>query len=64
MNSFFIVHNWLTRLVRAACGLDKPHLVPNHRDLDYLAGTWTCREGEGFRAATEYFERIDKDLWQ
>lgn len=35
-----------------------------YHDLDHLAGTWSEQECKEFEENTQYFEQIDKDLWQ
>lgn len=34
-----------------------------HHDLDHLAGSWTAAEEKKFEENTQYFEKIDKELW-
>jgi len=57
------INKWLVKTLRAVCGLEKQGLFPQHSDLDHLAGGWTKKDAEAFRANTAEFERIDKELW-
>lgn len=34
-----------------------------YHDLDHLAGTWSKEEVKNFQKNTNYFEKIDKDMW-
>lgn len=34
-----------------------------YHDLDHLAGTWSPAEGKAFKKDTQFFEKIDKELW-
>jgi hypothetical protein len=36
---------------------------PIYDDLDHLAGTWSKEELKAFEKDTQYFEKIDEDLW-
>lgn len=36
---------------------------PTYHDLDQLAGTWTEKEAKEFKKNTEYFEKVDEDMW-
>ncbi len=33
-------------------------------DLDHLAGTWTKQEAKQFQKDTEFFEKIDEEIWK
>ncbi len=37
---------------------------PTYHDLDSLAGTWSAEDEKKFRKNIEYFEKIDKDIWE
>lgn len=36
---------------------------PTYHDLDSLAGTWDENDAKEFLVNTNYFEKIDKDIW-
>jgi len=36
---------------------------PTYDDLDHLAGSWTSADKKTFEENSQYFEKIDKDLW-
>ena len=36
---------------------------PTYHDLDKLAGTWTDKDEKEFKKNTEYFEKVDEDMW-
>ncbi len=36
---------------------------PVYNDLDHLAGSWSSSEEKAFEENTQYFEKIDKELW-
>ena len=41
------------------------HQIKKHtyHDLDHLAGTWDKKDAAAFKKQTQYFEKIDTDLW-
>jgi hypothetical protein len=44
-------------------GLGFTNERPVFHDLDHLAGSWSSAEEKTFEENTEYFEKIDKELW-
>ncbi len=36
---------------------------PTFHDLDHLAGSWSASEEKTFKKNTQYFEKIDEELW-
>ena len=37
---------------------------PIYHDLDYLANSWSAAEERVFLENTQFFEKIDEDLWK
>lgn len=63
-NAGISLNQWVLKLLRSSCGLEKPRLYADHRDLDALAGTWTAQEAAEFTRSLEPFSRIDDEQWQ
>ena len=58
-------NTFLLRLIRQQLDLTAPHRAPRqHRDLDYLAGTWSAEETSEFLKALADFNAIDLELWR
>lgn len=38
--------------------------LPNYRDLDALAGTWSKEDAADFERATASFRQVDEELWR
>ncbi|MFH0787156.1 MAG: antitoxin [Pseudomonadota bacterium] len=52
------------KLLEASVGMRKKRRFNIYHDLDDLAGTWSSREEKEFKEKTQFFEKIDKDLWK
>lgn len=39
------------------------HPMSSYHDLDHLANSWSSEEEKLFQENTEFFEQIDKELW-
>jgi hypothetical protein len=55
------VNTLILRMIQK--GLGFTHEKTEHHDLDDLAGTWSDSDAKDFEKNTEYFEKIDKELW-
>jgi hypothetical protein len=53
----------ILKLIEQGIGFSREIKRPVYHDLDKLAGTWSAKEAKEFEKHTQYFEKIDKDLW-
>ena len=53
----------IIELVRRGLGVAPAGREP-HRELDYLAGTWSDADVAEFTTAVSAFERVDESLWR
>lgn len=58
------VNQWILQSLRKITGLDKQPPMPEHHDLDSLAGGWTKKDFEQFQSDTSIFEDIDEEVWE
>lgn len=49
--------------IERSIGYSREVSKPVYRDLDHLAGTWKKEDAKEFEKNTQFFEKIDKDLW-
>ena len=49
--------------LKEAMGLIKKKRTRIYYDLDELAGTWSAEDELQFRRNTQYFDKIDKEIW-
>jgi len=53
----------ILQLVEQGIGFRGKKLKTMHHDLDFLAGTWTEKEGQIFEEKIKAFEKVDEELW-
>ena len=53
----------ILELIKRGIGYSNQVTRPVYHELDDLAGTWTKQEADEFTSNTQYFEKIDEDLW-
>lgn len=57
------VNTLITKLIEQALGYTYEVQRPTYHDLDSLAGTWSKKDAAEFKKNTEFFEKIDKEMW-
>ena len=55
------VNMLMLKMIERGLGFTCEKLV--YHDLDHLAGSWSSAEEKTFEENTQYFEKIDKELW-
>ena len=58
------INSTLLKLIRRGLGLDKRQPYQVFHDLDKLAGTWSERDEDEFKAVQAGFSTIDQGLWK
>jgi hypothetical protein len=53
----------ILKLIEQGIGFSREIKRLVYHDLDKLAGTWSAKEAKEFEKNTQYFEKIDEDLW-
>ena len=51
----------ILQMIERGLGITRQKIV--YHDLDHLAGSWSSGDEKHFQDNTQYFEKIDKDLW-
>ncbi len=57
------INKTVLKLIRESIGLEKKKLTRVYHDLDQLAGTWTKKDEREFKKKTEFFHKIDEEIW-
>ena len=52
----------ILQMIERGLGFTREKVV--YHDLDHLADSWSSTEAKSFEENTEYFEKIDQELWQ
>jgi hypothetical protein len=58
------VNSVIISTLNEALGLNKKKFSKEYTDLDSLAGTWSAAEHVEFTNNTEFFNRIDEEMWK
>jgi hypothetical protein len=58
------INHLMLKLIEQGIGFTPKGKRTLHHDLDSLAGTWSAKENESFEKNTQFFERIDDELWK
>ena len=56
------INTTMLNLIRESIGLKKR--VKIYQDLDELAGTWNEKDEEMFKENTQFFDKINKEIWK
>ena len=56
------INTTILNLIRESIGLRKRAKI--YQDLDELAGTWNEKDEEMFKENTQFFDRINKEIWK
>jgi len=56
------VNSLVLKMIERGLGVTCEKTV--YTDLDHLAGSWSSLDEKMFKENTQYFEQIDKELWQ
>lgn len=54
----------ILRILEQGVGFSRQLKRSRHHELDNLAGTWTEKENKAFKKNTEFFEKIDSEIWK
>ena len=57
------INKTVLSLIRESIGLEKKKLTRVYHDLDELAGTWGEKDEREFEKKTQFFHRIDEEIW-
>jgi len=57
------INRTVLNLIRKSIGLDKKKLTRVYHDLDELAGTWSENDEREFETKTQFFHKIDEEIW-
>ena len=56
------INTTILNLIRESIGLRKRGKI--YQDLDELAGTWNEKDEEMFKENTQFFDRINNEIWK
>lgn len=56
------VNSLVLKIVERGLGFTAERMI--YRDLDHLAGSWSAADEKAFTKNTQFFEKIDKELWE
>jgi len=57
------INTSILNLMRESLGLRKKKRNRVYQDLDELAGTWSEKDEQIFNENTQFFDKIDKEIW-
>lgn len=57
------INKTILNLIKESIGLGKNKRNRVYKDLDELAGTWTEEDEQIFKENTQFFDKIDKEIW-
>lgn len=57
------INKTILNLIKESIGLGKKRRNRVYKDLDELAGTWTEEDEQIFKENTQFFDKIDKEIW-
>jgi hypothetical protein len=57
------INTSILNLMRESLGLRKKKRNRVYQDLDELAGTWSEKDEQIFSENTQFFDKIDKEIW-
>lgn len=57
------INKTILNLIKESIGLGKKKRNRVYKDLDELAGTWTEEDEQIFKENTQFFDKIDKEIW-
>jgi len=55
------VNGLILQMIERGIGFTRERCT--YHDLDHLASSWSSSEEKAFEKNTQYFEKIDKELW-
>jgi len=58
------VNATVLNLIRKSIGLEKKKRTRVYNDFDDLAGGWSKEDEQAFNKTTQFFTKIDKELWK